>query len=88
VSFESKNFPGYFLAYRNDALLYLDEHPALQGTFCPVAGLSGAAGSVSYSPLAYPSYYIRHQGGRVKISPFEDNALYKADATWNLQVVE
>jgi len=32
--------------------------------------------------LDHPGYYLRHYDGNVIISPYEDNDIFKQDATW------
>ncbi|GAA2337476.1 AbfB domain-containing protein [Dactylosporangium salmoneum] len=58
----------------SDALLKQD------ATWRVVPGLAG--GCYSLQSRNYPTYYLRHQNGRVKISADDGTALMHADATW------
>ncbi|GAA3266236.1 hypothetical protein GCM10020218_003020 [Dactylosporangium vinaceum] len=58
----------------SDALLKQD------ATWKVVPGLAG--GCYSLQARNYPTYYLRHQNGRVKISADDGGALMRADATW------
>ncbi|WP_432839122.1 AbfB domain-containing protein [Dactylosporangium sp. CA-092794] len=58
----------------SDALLKND------ATWRIVPGLAG--GCYSLQSRNYPTYYLRHQNGRVKISQDDGTALTRADATW------
>ncbi|WP_433528853.1 AbfB domain-containing protein [Micromonospora sp. CA-263727] len=77
VSFESVNFPGYYLRhYEFRMFLHRADNSALfraDATFCPVTGISGTHTSLrSYN---YPSRYLRHDSHKqMRISPIGDGA--------------
>lgn len=88
LSFESYNFPGYFLRHQlNRVMLSKMEASKLfreDATFCPVEGLAGMRGGDgwSFKSFNYPDKYMRHKFGEVWIDPNDGTDLFKQDATW------
>ena len=87
VSFESVNYPGYFLRHRN-YLIYLDQNDGsttfkADATFREVAGLKDSSWK-SYQSYNYPSRYLRHQSFLLRIDPISASSsdLDKQDATF------
>ncbi|QYR19243.1 glycoside hydrolase family 43 protein [Paenibacillus sp. sptzw28] len=85
ISFESVNFPGYYLRHKNYVLVL--EKPDgtstfnSDATFKRVAGLASSSGWVSYQSYNFPSRYIRHYSNYLRIDPIS-TTLEKADATF------
>jgi hypothetical protein len=87
VSFESLNYPGYFLRSRGSqqaSLAPLEETPAFRAaaTFCPRPGLADP-NKLSFESLSHPGKYLRHQNLAV-YTHYETTALFQADATFAL----
>ncbi|WP_327342240.1 glycoside hydrolase family 43 protein [Streptomyces europaeiscabiei] len=86
VSFESVNFPGYYL--RHDGadfqLVYNDGTPqfAADATFRQVAGLADSSWS-SFQSYNHPDRYIRHYAYQLKLETIT-NATGRSDATFRL----
>jgi hypothetical protein len=59
---------------------------AADATFCARASLVGDGAFRSFESKNLPNYYLRHAGGRLRIDPFADNAVYRADASWRIDV--
>lgn len=92
ISFEAKNYPGYYLRHFN-FMLFLqpdDGSPqfATDSTFCSVPGISGQG--TSFRSYNYPNKYIRHysywgyiasQGGT---NPWDSSILWPEDVTWTV----
>jgi hypothetical protein len=55
----------------------------LDSTFVVVPGLSGSGVSLKATNLS--DYYVRHQGGRFKVSPSDGTELFRQDATFQLR---
>lgn len=85
VSFESDNFPGWYLRHENHRIR-LSPKPepwspayrqfALDATFHPVSGIApgGPTGSgmwVSYESFNLPGHYIRHANYHLYLSPYD-----------------
>lgn len=89
-SFESKNYPGYFLRHRNFQVgLAANDNSALfqaDSTFCAVAGLSGTG--VSLQSLNYPDHYMHvRSGSDVWIDTSDGTASFAQNASFSLAEV-
>ncbi|TPQ23390.1 glycoside hydrolase family 43 protein [Streptomyces sporangiiformans] len=86
VSFESVNFPGYFLRHAgfDFQLAYNDGTSAFAGdaTFRKVAGLADSAWS-SFQSYNYPDRYIRHYAYQLRLDPIT-TATERSDATFRV----
>ncbi|MFC9128256.1 glycoside hydrolase family 43 protein [Streptomyces sp. NPDC057099] len=86
VSFESENFPGYYL--RQDGTDFQLVHNdgtaafAADATFRRVAGLADSAGS-SFQSYNHPDRYIRHFGFQLRLDPIT-TATGRGDATFKV----
>jgi len=87
-SFESVNFPGYFLQHQNFGLRLIrgvaNAVSSNGSTFCARPALNGSATSVSLESLDWPGYYIRHTNFNLVIAPRENSGIYLQDASFNL----
>ncbi len=90
VSFESRNYPGYFMRHYN-YILYRQQNDgsaqfAADATFCPQSGQAG--GGTSFASYNYPSRYLRHYNNVVYIASnggsnaFDNATAWAADVTW------
>jgi hypothetical protein len=81
--FQSFNFQNRVIRHRN-SLLYIepaiDTLSANDSAFKVVRGLAGSCNS--FESRNYPGFYIRHQNYRLKISKFENQDLFRKDATF------
>ena len=90
ISFESVNFPGYFLRHRNFEI-WLDPFTdqdlyKKDATFKARPGLANNQWKwVSYESYNYPQYYIRHCGYVLHIHKSDGSDLFKKDATFLIQ---
>lgn len=66
-----------FLAYVTPLASELDRRDA---TFRITQGLVGHC--ISFEAVGFPNHFLRHQGFRVKLAPFEDTQLFREDATF------
>ncbi|SDP22344.1 Alpha-L-arabinofuranosidase B (ABFB) domain-containing protein [Streptomyces sp. cf386] len=86
VSFESVNFPGYFLRHDGSdfQLAYYDGTTAFaaDATFHQVAGLADGSWS-SFRSYNHPDRYIRHYAYQLKLDPVT-TATARADATFRV----
>ncbi|WP_151475365.1 glycoside hydrolase family 43 protein [Streptomyces albicerus] len=86
VSFESVNFPGYFLRHAgyDFQLAYNDGTTqfAADATFRQVAGLADASWS-SFQSYNHPDRYIRHYAYQLRLDPIT-NATGRGDATFRV----
>lgn len=88
-SYESYNYPGYFIRHANglgEITDFSNEVTSLDAddsAFALVPGLANAA-YISFKSKNYPTYYLRHQAGRIKLndSTVENSQLFKEDATF------
>ncbi|WP_084617956.1 Svx/AvrXca family virulence/avirulence protein [Jonesia quinghaiensis] len=86
VSFESANFPGYYLRQvgrevkveRNDGTAAF----AQSATFREIPGLADAS-AVSFEAVSAPDRYLRHYGYVLYVDPVL-TAVSRADATWRV----
>ncbi|MFJ8631894.1 glycoside hydrolase family 43 protein [Streptomyces sp. NPDC093568] len=86
VSFESVNFPGYFLRHSNYdfQLVHNDGTPqfAADATFRQVAGLADSSWS-SFQSYSHPDRYIRHYAYALRLDPIT-TATGRGDATFRV----
>lgn len=86
VSFESVNYPGYFLRHYafSVELQRNDGSSAFKGdaSFTPVAGLSDSS-ATSYRSANFPDRYLRHYALELKVDPIS-TAQERADATFRV----
>ncbi|GAA1189500.1 hypothetical protein F4556_006584 [Kitasatospora gansuensis] len=86
VSFESVNFPGYFLRHSNYdfQLAYYDGSTqfAQDATFRQVAGLADPSWS-SFQSYNHPDHYIRHYAYELRLDPIT-TATARGDATFRV----
>lgn len=86
MSFESVNFPGYFLvAVGRDVKLLRNDGTtgfARSATFTQVNGLADAS-ALSFESLAAPGRYLRHYGFQLYVDPVF-TPVARADATWRV----
>ncbi|MBO1329810.1 glycoside hydrolase family 43 protein [Streptomyces sp. VRA16 Mangrove soil] len=86
VSFESVNFPGYFLRHANyDFQLVRDDGTAqfaADATFRQVPGLADASWS-SFQSYNHPDRYIRHYAYQLRLDPIT-TATGRSDATFHV----
>jgi hypothetical protein len=84
-SFESVNYPGYFLRHQDfrlklakqtDDQLFKDD-----ATFCVVWGLASEDGR-SFESVNFPKHYIRHSNFELWLAKFENTTLFRKDATF------
>ncbi|MGW3122848.1 AbfB domain-containing protein, partial [Streptomyces sp. NPDC001107] len=86
VSFESVNYPGYFLRHANyDFQLVRNDGSsqfAADATFRQVAGLADATWS-SFQSYNHPDHYIRHYAYQLRLDPIT-TATARSDATFRV----
>jgi hypothetical protein len=86
VSFESVNYPGYYLRhYGFDFVLAANDGTATfagDATFRQVAGLANSSWS-SFQSYNYPDRHIRHYGYALRLDPITDTA-GRNDATFRI----
>jgi hypothetical protein len=86
VSFESVNFPGYFLRHSGfDFQLAANDGTTLfaqDATFRQAAGLADS-GWTSFQSYNHPDRYIRHYGYQLRLDPITD-AQGRSDATFRV----
>lgn len=49
-------------------------------------GLTGEKGTVSLASAAFPGHYLRHRNYLLHLDPYEENNVYKPDATFRLHL--
>jgi hypothetical protein len=86
VSFESVNYPGYYLRHYNyDMVLAPNDGGttfAADATFRPVAGLASSSWT-SYQSYNFPDRYLRHYNYLLRIDPISTTQ-ERADATFRV----
>jgi hypothetical protein len=86
LSFESVNYPGYFLVVNNGAVdLQANDGSlgfAANATFLPQPGLTGTA--TAFVSFADPTLYLRHQNYLLMSQPNDGSSLFAADASFNV----
>ncbi|GGL17601.1 AbfB domain-containing protein [Deinococcus radiotolerans] len=85
-SFESVNYPGYFLRHTNFKL-YLWKNDATQAfnndaTFCLTPPLIGNVG-VGLVPVNYLNYNVRHYSSNLLLNTEQNNYTFRVDATFD-----
>ncbi len=84
-SFESVNFPGYFLRHLDYRMILAikanDKDFKESASFREVPALNGRNG-VSYRSFNYPTSYIRHRDNKIWCEDPDGTDLFKNDATW------
>ncbi len=89
-SFESFNFPGYYIRHRN-FLGYITEVSSeldkKDSTFKMVKSLADPdnENTVSFESVNYPGYYLRHQNFRIHLHKLDGSQLFKEDATFHIE---
>lgn len=87
VSFESTNYPGYFLRHRNFKiyldLLTQDQLFKIDATFYKRNGLADSV-YTSFESFNYPERFIRHKNFLLYLEPVASN-LSKKDATFKIK---
>lgn len=85
VSFESKNFPGYFLRSQDFRVkLQPQDNSAVfksDATFCPEPGLADTS-KVSFRLYSDDTHYIRHRDNELWVDSYSSDTLYKSNATF------
>jgi hypothetical protein len=85
TSFESVNYPGYFLRHENfrlklakltDTKLFRED-----ATFYFVPGLASSE-AVSFESFNFPKHYIRHFNFELWVNPFDGSDVFRKDATF------
>jgi hypothetical protein len=82
---ESYDMPGYFLVCttsQGPVQLVLDGGQTPQGQWNIVAGNTGTAGTVSFSPVALPNHFMRHRSYVFYCDPAATDNLYLNDSTF------
>jgi hypothetical protein len=87
VSFQSSNYPTYYIRHRNslfriDKIRANDKLGRNDATFRRVAGLAGRCDS--FESMNYPGHFLRHQNFRLKLAKRTDDQLFKDDSTFCL----
>ncbi|WP_211241589.1 glycoside hydrolase family 43 protein [Cystobacter fuscus] len=86
VSFESVNFPGYYLRHSAFEIVLARYDGSAQfradASFTRVAGLADASAS-SFRSVNFPERYLRHYNQKLRIDPIDSN-LAAADATYRV----
>eukprot|EP01084_Bolivina_argentea_P260014 438970_1 len=85
-TFESSNYPGYFIRHRGYKL-YVDPYQSSQlfnddSSFKVVKGLNNNPDYISFESVNFPTYYIAHSGYRLSIRQYQNTDLFKQDASW------
>ncbi|WP_237152282.1 AbfB domain-containing protein [Oryzibacter oryziterrae] len=86
-SFESRNFPGYFLKADNGAVGLkirnnADAAYAGAATFCARKGMNGTG--YSFESRAYPGQFLRHQNYVLQLQTFDGTPLFKDDSSFSV----
>jgi hypothetical protein len=84
VSLRSFNYPTRFVGHQEGLGELMEVQSALDkqaAEFRIVPGLADST-AISFESVSHPGHYLRHQDYRVKLHPFSDDSLFKADATF------
>jgi hypothetical protein len=88
ASMRAFNYPNFFIRHSN----FLGEITAISSdldrndaTFRVVWGLADPNSTFSLESINYPGYYLRHSNFRLRLDPYTEEPLFKADATFRLQ---
>lgn len=91
-SFESRNFPGYYLRQEGTSRLVLTQRTAaaafgVEATFCARAPQSnvGGAGTLTLESLSTPGRYIHHRNFEIWLDRNDGSAGFAGDATFRVQ---
>jgi len=86
LSFESKNYPGWFLRHSNfRIMLGSSDGSALfqaDATFCPRAGLAGQG--LTFESKNYPSRFIRQRGTDLWLDPIDGTERAQFDTSFSV----
>merc|ERR1712142_517207 len=87
VSLESLNFPGYDIRHYHyygkiSNCSSTDDRCKDDGSWTVLNGLASDGNAVSFASYNIKGFYLRHQGGKVRIAKQENSTLYKEDASW------
>ncbi|MEU4743961.1 glycoside hydrolase family 43 protein [Actinosynnema sp. NPDC023658] len=86
-SFQSVNFPGYYLRHNNMRLvLARDDGSAVfrgDATFCGRAGLAGG-GTTSFESFNFPGRYLRHYNYEMRLDLRTGDATFAGDASFTV----
>jgi hypothetical protein len=87
VSFESVNFPTFFLRHQDSRLKLmpkLDSDPLFNddASFYPVDPLTRFGFSISFEATKFPGRFIRHRDFHLFLDPHNDSRLFADDATF------
>ncbi|WBB89892.1 AbfB domain-containing protein [Verrucosispora sp. WMMC514] len=84
MSFESVNFPGYYLRHADYVLRLSPNNGSVvfseDATFRQVAGLADSSWS-SFQSYNFPDRHVRHSNYMLRVDPI-NNATGRADATF------
>ncbi|CAH1786992.1 unnamed protein product, partial [Owenia fusiformis] len=90
VSFQSSEFPGFYLRHYG-YLLFLEHNddPRNEKIFYEDATFimrkdNWYPGYVDFESVNYPNHFIRHQNYRLKISKYQDSGLFRMDASFRI----
>jgi len=85
ISFESVNFPDYYLRHSNFKLILSqkeeDENFAKDASFYIRDGL-GDQKLISFESVNFPNYFIRHSNFILYVMENDNSEIFKADATF------
>ena len=84
VSLRSFNYPTRFVGHQDGLGELMEVQSELDkqaAEFRIVPGLADST-AISFESVSHPGHYLRHQDYRVKLHPFSDESLFKADATF------
>lgn len=88
VSFESTNYPGYFLRHRKFAFVLTkydgSSLNAADATLCPRAGLVGTG--TTFESVNYPGRFMRRRGGAIVLEAPDGTAGFAAEASFGVVV--
>ncbi|WP_158851305.1 glycoside hydrolase family 43 protein [Saccharothrix deserti] len=86
-SFQSVNFPGYYLRHNNMRLaLNNNDGSAVfraDATFCGRAGLAGA-GTTSFESFNFPGRYLRHYNYEMRLDLRASDSVFNGDASFTV----
>lgn len=84
-SFESVNYPGYFIRHRfslGDLTPVVSDLDRADASFVLRAGLSGTPDSVSFESVNFPGHFMRHENYRLKLARNDGSDLFRKDASF------
>jgi hypothetical protein len=90
LSFENVMYPGQFIRKWEDTLVYNAEQynprTNTDSTWLPKVNAKGTG--INFEASNKPRYFMRHQGYRLKVHPYDSDSLYAADSTWTPHEVD